>query len=62
MGQMVAGDRAAYQYLVESIRKFPKQEALVEEIKDVGFTTVSYTNFTLGTTAVHSGFKFKKLK
>lgn len=61
MGQIVAGDRDSYQYLVESIRKFPKQQELVEEIKGVGFSTASYTNFTLGTTAVHSGFKFTKM-
>lgn len=58
VGQAVTGDRAAYQYLVESIRKFPNQEALVKEIEGAGFGSVGYTNYTLGTVAVHSGFRW----
>lgn len=58
VGEAVTGDRAAYQYLVESIRKFPRQEALVNEVAAAGFGNVTYTNFTLGTVAVHSGFRW----
>jgi hypothetical protein len=57
VGQAVTGDREAYQYLVESIRKFPRQEDLVSEMTAAGFARVSHTNFTLGAVAVHSGFK-----
>jgi ubiquinone/menaquinone biosynthesis C-methylase UbiE len=34
MGQLVAGDRASYQYLVESIRKFPRQAQLAAMMED----------------------------
>jgi ubiquinone/menaquinone biosynthesis C-methylase UbiE len=57
MGQMVAGDAASYQYLVESIRRFPKQQELLEMLQGGGFRFCSYTNFTFGVVAVHSGFK-----
>lgn len=57
MGQVVANDRASYQYLVESIRNFPTQEAFADMIREAGFRKVSYTNFTLGVCAAHSGFK-----
>jgi ubiquinone/menaquinone biosynthesis C-methylase UbiE len=57
MGEVVAGDSASYQYLVESIRLFPKQEALCERIDKAGFSHVSYVNYTGGVVAVHTGFK-----
>ncbi len=57
MGQIVAGDRASYQYLVESIRKFPDQEAFAAMIRAAGFGLVSYRNLTLGVAALHSGWK-----
>lgn len=59
MGQIVANDRASYQYLVESIRKFPDQEAFAGMIRDAGFQHVSYRNLTFGVAAIHSGFKWK---
>lgn len=59
LGSLVANDRASYQYLVESIRKFPNQVAFAEWIRDAGFEAVSYTNLTFGAVAVHSGFKVK---
>lgn len=59
MGQAVANDRASYQYLVESIRKFPDQDTFAGMIEEAGFQRVGYTNFTLGVCAVHSGFKWK---
>src|SRR5690606_9618727 len=37
MGKMIAGDRDSYQYLVESIRKFPDQEAFLNMVKQAGF-------------------------
>uniref|UniRef100_H3G7J2 2-methoxy-6-polyprenyl-1,4-benzoquinol methylase, mitochondrial n=2 Tax=Phytophthora ramorum TaxID=164328 RepID=H3G7J2_PHYRM len=58
LGEKVANDRPSYQYLVESIRQFPPQEKFKTMIEDAGFKRVTYTNFTFGVTAMHSGFKF----
>lgn len=58
LGQAVTGDADSYRYLVESIRQFPKQEELVREIEQAGFQSVGYVNYTLGSVAVHSGFKW----
>ncbi len=57
MGQVVAGDRESYQYLVESIRKFPNQDAFATMIRQAGFDQVSYRNLTMGVAALHSGWK-----
>ena len=57
MGKVVAGDGESYQYLVESIRKFPDQETFAGMIRDAGFENVSYRNMTLGVAALHSGWK-----
>jgi demethylmenaquinone methyltransferase / 2-methoxy-6-polyprenyl-1,4-benzoquinol methylase len=38
--KLTAGDRASYQYLVESIRRFPKQDAFAAMIRDAGFAQV----------------------
>jgi demethylmenaquinone methyltransferase/2-methoxy-6-polyprenyl-1,4-benzoquinol methylase len=57
MGKAVTGDRDSYQYLVESIRKFPDQESFAAMIRAAGFTQVSYRNLTMGVAALHSGWK-----
>lgn len=57
MGQLIAQDRDSYQYLVESIRKFPDQEAFVRMIRDAGFANVKYRNLSMGIAALHSGWK-----
>jgi 2-methoxy-6-polyprenyl-1,4-benzoquinol methylase len=57
LGGLIANDKASYQYLVESIRNFPKQEEFKEMIKDAGFKGVNYTNLTGGIVAIHSGIK-----
>lgn len=57
MGQVVTGDRDSYQYLVESIRKFPDQETFAAMIRDAGFAQVKYRNLSLGIAALHSGWK-----
>lgn len=57
LGRLIAGDAASYQYLVESIRRFPKQEELRDMVTKAGFQYSTYTNMTLGVVAVHSGFK-----
>ena len=56
LGQMVAGDREAYQYLVESIRRFPDQESLLDLMRQAGFARAGYTNFTGGVVALHHGW------
>lgn len=57
MGSIVAGDRDSYQYLVESIRRFPPQEEFAAMLYDAGFGHVAFSNLTFGTVAIHSGFK-----
>lgn len=57
MGQIVADDRDSYQYLVESIRKFPTQEIFASMIREAGFERVKYRNLSMGIAALHSGWK-----
>jgi demethylmenaquinone methyltransferase/2-methoxy-6-polyprenyl-1,4-benzoquinol methylase len=57
MGQAIAGDRDSYQYLVESIRRFPDQETFAAMIRDAGFGLVKYRNLSMGIAALHSGWK-----
>ncbi|KAJ3016603.1 2-hexaprenyl-6-methoxy-1,4-benzoquinone methyltransferase [Thoreauomyces humboldtii] len=62
MGDMVAGDRESYAYLVESIRKFPVQPVFAQMIKEAGFEVVGqgWEELTFGVASIHSGFKLKK--
>lgn len=57
IGEIVAGDRESYQYLVESIRRFPPQEKFASMIADAGFQKVEYENLVGGVVAIHSGLK-----
>jgi demethylmenaquinone methyltransferase/2-methoxy-6-polyprenyl-1,4-benzoquinol methylase len=57
IGDAVAGDREAYQYLVESIRKFPKPKLFATMIEASGFRRVSFTPMTGGVVALHSGWR-----
>lgn len=57
MGKIITGDRDSYQYLVESIRKFPDQGTFLRMIEGVGFENAKYRNLTLGVAALHSGWK-----
>lgn len=57
LGEKVANDRDSYQYLVESIRRFPVQPAFASKIQDAGFSQVKYRNLTGGIVAIHSGWK-----
>ena len=57
IGALVTKDRDSYQYLVESIRMFPKQEALKQMMEKAGFARVSYENLTMGVVAIHRGWK-----
>ena len=58
LGEFVSHDRESYQYLVESIRKFPNQEKFSEMIINEGFKKVKYRNLTFGIAALHSAWKF----
>jgi demethylmenaquinone methyltransferase/2-methoxy-6-polyprenyl-1,4-benzoquinol methylase len=57
LGRIVTGDGEAYQYLVESIRRFPRPEAFAAMIRDAGFRRVSYRQMSGGVVAVHSGWR-----
>lgn len=57
IGEKVTKDRDSYQYLVESIRQFPKQAELAGRLEDVGFEKVKVTNLSGGIAAIHSGIK-----
>ena len=57
MGEIITNDRHSYQYLVESIRKFPDQETFLGMIKSAGFENAKYRNLSLGIACLHSGLK-----
>ncbi|KAI9814977.1 MAG: 2-hexaprenyl-6-methoxy-1,4-benzoquinone methyltransferase [Phylliscum demangeonii] len=59
IGQLVAGDRESYQYLVESIRRFPSQERFCHMIQLAGFVVPGrgWENLTGGIAAIHKGVK-----
>ncbi|KAK3333372.1 ubiquinone biosynthesis methyltransferase coq5 [Cercophora scortea] len=59
IGQLVAGDRDSYQYLVESIERFPSQEAFRDMIVDAGFVVGGdgFEDLTGGVAAIHKGMK-----
>ena len=59
LGAAIANDAASYQYLVESIRRFPKQRELQDMVTQAGFSYSTYSNMTLGIVACHSGWKLK---
>jgi demethylmenaquinone methyltransferase/2-methoxy-6-polyprenyl-1,4-benzoquinol methylase len=55
LGGLVAGDSAAYRYLVESIRRFPDQKSFTRLIETAGFERVRYRNLSGGIAALHCG-------
>jgi demethylmenaquinone methyltransferase/2-methoxy-6-polyprenyl-1,4-benzoquinol methylase len=57
LGQVVTGDRDAYAYLVESIRRFPRQSELAEMISRAGLDQVKFRNLTGGVAALHSAWR-----
>lgn len=56
MGGILTGDRDSYQYLVESIRKFPKQQKFAGMLKTAGFNRVDYQDYSGGICALHWGW------
>ncbi len=57
LGKLIVNDSDSYQYLVESIRRFPKQEIFADMIREAGFDRVKYRNLSMGIAALHSGWK-----
>lgn len=57
IGGMVSGSRGAYEYLPESVSKFPDQKNLVKMMQQAGFESVAYKNLTGGIAAIHSGVR-----
>jgi ubiquinone/menaquinone biosynthesis C-methylase UbiE len=63
LGTILAKDRESYQYLVESIRKFPLQDEFASIIREAGFTTGedndggAWTNLWGGIACIHKGVK-----
>lgn len=57
IGQMITGNKEAYEYLVESIELFPSQDEFRIMIKEAGFEEVSYKNLSGGIVAIHSAYK-----
>jgi demethylmenaquinone methyltransferase/2-methoxy-6-polyprenyl-1,4-benzoquinol methylase len=57
LGRVVTGDAESYQYLVESIRKFPRPNAFAEMIRSAGFSRVTWQSLSGGIVALHSGWR-----
>ena len=57
LGEHVAGDREAYEYLVESIRRFPAPDALISEMQKAGFGNIQHRMMSGGIVAIHSGWR-----
>ena len=57
LGQKITGDKDAYIYLVESIRKFPTQAEICQMLSVAGFSRVKYRNLSNGIVTLYSGWK-----
>ncbi|MCK5168076.1 MAG: class I SAM-dependent methyltransferase, partial [Rhodospirillaceae bacterium] len=57
LGQLVAGDRDSYEYLAQSIRRFPEQKKFAQMIEEAGFDVVTFENLSGGIAAIHSGWR-----
>jgi demethylmenaquinone methyltransferase/2-methoxy-6-polyprenyl-1,4-benzoquinol methylase len=57
IGGLVSGSRGAYEYLPDSVSKFPDQKRLAEMFRKTGFGDVGYQNLTGGIAAIHTGVK-----
>ena len=57
LGAWVSGNADAYEYLVESIRRFPDQEAMKSQMETSGFVDVTYRNLSMGIACLHIGSK-----
>ena len=57
IGGAVSGSRGAYEYLPDSVSKFPDQKGLVQMMTETGFAGVQFSNLTGGIAAIHTGRK-----
>jgi demethylmenaquinone methyltransferase/2-methoxy-6-polyprenyl-1,4-benzoquinol methylase len=57
LGALIARSRAAYRYLVESIRHFPNQREFAAILHEAGFVDVGYRNVSFGIAAIHEARK-----
>lgn len=57
LGGLLSGDKASFQYLNESILRFPDQRSLASELEEAGFSAVSWRNLTMGIVALHTAVK-----
>jgi demethylmenaquinone methyltransferase/2-methoxy-6-polyprenyl-1,4-benzoquinol methylase len=57
LGQFISNNAASYEYLVESIRMFPRAEDFASEIQEAGFARVRYEHLSAGITATHFGWR-----
>lgn len=55
IGGLVSGSRGAYEYLPDSVTRFPDQKGLAALMGQIGFSNVEYRNLTGGIAAIHSG-------
>ncbi|MCH9754171.1 MAG: bifunctional demethylmenaquinone methyltransferase/2-methoxy-6-polyprenyl-1,4-benzoquinol methylase UbiE [Alphaproteobacteria bacterium] len=58
IGKVITNDEDSYKYLVESIKKFPTQEAFANMMKDAGLEGVNYIPLSSGVVSIHYGYKF----
>jgi demethylmenaquinone methyltransferase/2-methoxy-6-polyprenyl-1,4-benzoquinol methylase len=59
-GGLISGSKSAYEYLPESVSRFPDQASLAAMMKEIGFTEVTFQNLTGGIAALHLGRRPKK--
>ncbi|PPR77367.1 MAG: Ubiquinone/menaquinone biosynthesis C-methyltransferase UbiE [Alphaproteobacteria bacterium MarineAlpha2_Bin1] len=57
LGRLISNDKNSYQYLVESIRKFPNQKEFSQSLSKIGFSKVKFRNLNWGIAAIHSCWK-----
>ena len=57
MGKLIAKNKNAYKYLSESIDEFPKQDVILKELNNIGYTETFYLNLLGGIVCIHKGWK-----
>lgn len=57
VARLLSKNPEAYSYLADSIEAWPSQDELAQDIRDAGFSDVSYRNLTFGIVAIHTGFR-----
>ncbi len=55
VGGIISGSRGAYEYLPDSVSRFPDQKRLAMMMTEIGFESVEYQNLTGGVAALHMG-------